>query len=193
MPPKAKFTREEIIDSAIKLIETQGIQALKARSLGKSLKSSSRPIFTVFRNMEEVQSYTIRAVKKIYTQYIDEGLKETPSFKGVGKAYIRFAFERPVLFQLLFMREQSVVPDAENVLVYIDEENKDKILSSIENGYGLNREISEQLYLHLWIYSHGIAVLIATKVCVFSAEKVSEMLTEVFVSMLKKIKTEGKL
>ena len=91
------------------------------------------------------------------------------------------------------MREQSVVPDAENVLLYIDEENKDKILSSIENGYGLNREISEQLYLHLWIYSHGIAVLIATKVCVFSAEKVSEMLTEVFVSMLKKIKTEGKL
>ena len=73
MPPKAKFTREEIIDSAIKLIESHGIQALTARSLGESLKSSSRPIFTVFRNMEEVQSYTIRAVKKIYTQYIDEG------------------------------------------------------------------------------------------------------------------------
>ena len=49
------------------------------------------------------------------------------------------------------------------------------------------------LFRSLWIYSHGIAVLIATKVCVFSAEKVSEMLTEVFVSMLKKIKTEGKL
>ena len=60
MPPKAKFSREEIIDAAINIVREDGFDALTSRALGKKLGSSARPIFTVFQNMEEVQpvSYT---------------------------------------------------------------------------------------------------------------------------------------
>ena len=90
------------------------------------------------------------------------------------------------------MREQNGVPTLHSVLGII-EESYEKILSSITDNYGLDKTVSEKLYLHLWIYSHGIAVLIATNVCQFSASEISAMLTQDFVSLLKKIKSEGSL
>ncbi len=190
MPPKAKFTREQIVAAAIGITEREGFEALTARALGEELGSSARPIFTVFRNMEEVQCSVIAAAKKAYAAYVAEGLAESSAFKGVGEAYIRFAADRPKLFRLLFMREQDTVPDMSEVLGII-EGDYDKILKSIEEGYGVGGDIAIKLYQHLWIYSHGIAVLIATKVCKFTDTEISTMLTEVFSGLIAKIKAEG--
>ena len=192
MPPKAKFIKEEIIKAAFEIVSADGMQALTARSLGQKLKSSARPIFTVFKSMNEVQCELLCQTKTLYNSYISEGLQEKPAFKGVGKAYIRFAKEQPELFRLLFMSEQNEVPDVNSVLFLLDY-NNEKILKSIEEGYGLSSELSKKLYLHLWIYSHGIAVLLATNVCVFSEDEISSMLSEVCISILKKITTEVKL
>lgn len=63
MPPKPKFTREEVVDTAIELIKDKGIEALTARELGAKLGSSARPIFTVFRNMEELISDVRKSVQ----------------------------------------------------------------------------------------------------------------------------------
>ena len=55
MPPKAKFTKAEIIEAALNIVRADGYEALTSRALGTYLGSSARPIFTVFKNMEEVQ------------------------------------------------------------------------------------------------------------------------------------------
>lgn len=55
MPPKPKFTKEEIAMTALNIIKEEGINALTARNLADHLKSSARPIFTIFKNMEEVK------------------------------------------------------------------------------------------------------------------------------------------
>ena len=60
MPPKPKFTREEIIETALQLVSERGMSALTARDLGERLGSSARPIFTLFKNMEEVQKESAR-------------------------------------------------------------------------------------------------------------------------------------
>lgn len=192
MPPKAKFTKEEVISAALKMVKENGIEVLTARALGEKLGSSARPIFTLFNGMEEIKDGVIKAASALYDGYIAEGLTQTPAFKGVGTAYIRFAVEQPKLFMLLFMREQTSVPDKNSVLGLIDN-NVNEILNSIVQGYGLDLPLAKSLYLHSWIYSHGIAVLLATKVCSFSAEEISNMLTEVVASLIKKIKAEGKL
>lgn len=140
MPPKCKFTREEIIQAALDIARSEGAASITARLLGAKLGSSSKPIFSVFENME-----------------------------------------------LLFMSEQSQKVPAAGILPVIDE-NYPQILLSVQNGYGINREDAENLYRHLWIYTHGIAVLCATNVCAFTAEEISRMMTEVFISLLKGIK-----
>lgn len=184
MPPKAKFTREQITEAALDIVREEGLDNLTARALGQRLGSSACPIFTVFENMEEVQQAVLRAARGIYKQYVDRGLSEKIAFKGVGTQYILFAVNEPRLFQILFMSEHGSVPDLDNVLPMIDE-SYGRILSSITTAYGMREEMAERLYRHLWIYTHGIATLCATRTCRFSGEEISNMMTEVCKSLLK--------
>ena len=187
MPPKAKFTREEIVSAALELVREDGMSALTARGLGAKLGSSARPIFTVFKGMEEVSCEVIKAAKQIYDEYVERGLANENAFKGVGMQYILFAINEPKLFQLLFMTENNA--NIEDVLTYI-EENYSKILDSIKTAYNFDDDKALMLYRHLWIYTHGIAVLCATKTCSFTPEQISDMVTDVFVGVFKKIKAE---
>lgn len=187
MPPKCKFTREEIIQAALDIARNEGVSAVTARALGAKLVSSSKPIFSVFENMEEVQAEVLKAAKALYAEYIQLGLQQNPAFKGVGMQYILFAVKEPKLFQLLFMSEQPQKPPVEGILPIIDE-SYHQILQSIQDGYGLDKKDAENLYRHLWIYSHGIAVLCATNTCYFTAEEIGKMMSEVFAGLLKEIK-----
>ncbi len=189
MPPKAKFTKAEIIEAALNIVRTEGYEALTSRALGTYLGSSARPIFTVFKNMEEVQQVMIEAAKNLYKEYVNKGLTAEHPFKGVGTQYILFSVNEPKLFQLLFMAEQKQIPDLSGVLPLIDESYGD-ILLSIQKDYEISELSAKKLYQHFWIYTHGIASLCATKMCRFTGEEISTMITEVCTSVLKKIQEE---
>ena len=53
MPPKFKFTREQIVAAALEVTRKNGITGLTARGLAAELGSSAKPIFGLFQNMEE--------------------------------------------------------------------------------------------------------------------------------------------
>ena len=55
MPPKPKYTKEEIIQAAFELTREKGIDAVVAREVGKRLNTSSSPIFTVWSSMEQLK------------------------------------------------------------------------------------------------------------------------------------------
>ncbi len=184
MPPKAKFTEEEIIAVALEILREKDISSVTAREIGKKLGSSSRPIFTVFENMSQVLEGINKAVRAIYSSYVSRGLREELAFKGVGKAYIMFAVEEPKLFQLLFMRKLPENIGLNKILPEIDD-NYPAILKSITDNYPVSEEDAASLYRHLWIYSHGIATLCATSMCRFTKREIGDMLTEVFKSLLK--------
>ena len=71
MPPKAKFTKEEIINAAFDIVRKNGLLSLTARTLGAKLGSSARPIFTVFTGMEEVIAEVKDCARKEYNKYIN--------------------------------------------------------------------------------------------------------------------------
>lgn len=183
MPQKAKFSKREIIAAAVNIVENGGALSLTARSLGEKLGSSPRPIFTTFNNMDEVVQGVFDYANGLYQSYVAKGLTQSPAFKGVGTAYIAFAGDHPKLFQLLFMKEQSELPDPSSVLGIIEGSYRE-ILNSITQSYGVDENFAKRLYLHMWIYSHGIAVLTVNKMCKFGDEEISDMLTEVCRSLI---------
>ena len=189
MPPKAKFTRDNIIQAGLNVIRKNGMEALSARTLGAQLGSSARPIFTVFQSMEEVQAEIKKSARFLYDEYVRKGLEQELAFKGVGMQYIRFAIQEPKLFQMLFMSEQKQNPAVVNVMPMIDDNYSD-ILLSVQNGYQLPEHKAEQLYRHLWIYTHGIAVLCATNMCIFTAEEINRLIEQAFKGILKEIMQE---
>lgn len=184
MPPKAKFTKEQIVAAALDIVREQGIDAVTARELGARLGSSARPIFTVFASMEEVMGEVILAAKACYKEYIDEGLAEKVPFKGVGMQYIRFAKEEPELFKLLFMTEKENIPEGFDAMAAVDDNYK-RILKSVQEPFHLTEERAKKIYRHLWIYTHGIAVLFAGGICSFSEEEINDLISEIFSGLIK--------
>lgn len=184
MPPKAKFTREQIVAAALEIVREQGMDAVTARELGARLGSSARPIFTVFSSMEEVMEEVVLAAKACYKEYIDRGLAEEMPFKGVGRQYIRFAKEEPELFKVLFMTGKENIRES-FAGIMAEDDNYERILKSVQEPYHLTAERAKRIYRHLWIYTHGIAVLFASGMSSLSEKEINDMISEIFIGLMK--------
>lgn len=183
MPPKPKFTKEEIVTAALELVSEKGIEALTARELGVRLGSSARPIFTVFNSMDEVQEEVRAAALKRFESYAEKALHYTPVFKQVGMQMILFAIEEPKLYQLVYMSENAGATDFEGITQQLGDVAQ-LCVDVIQRDYGLSAEDAKTLFEHVWIYTFGIGTLCATGMCRFSQEEIIQMLGQDFMAML---------
>ena len=183
MPPKPKFTREEIIEKALELVAQGGEEALTARDLGQRLGSSARPIFTVFKNMEELQGEVRLAAMKRFEAYAGREMGDLPPFKRVGMQMVLFALEQPKLYQLLFLRENRGAVRFDDVLSELGD-TAEACIQAICRDYGLSREKARALFQNVWIYTFGVGTLCARGMCRFSQEEVGKMLSTAFKAML---------
>ena len=193
MPPKPKFTREEITAAALDLVSERGIDALTARDLGVRLGSSARPIFTVFKNMEEVQQAVRQAaMERLETFSAGEGGEEMPPFKQYGMKMIRFGREEPKLFQLLFMTETDPADSFSAVIDRLGDWARECV-AVIRRDYRLDRQDAEDLFQHMWLHAYGIGTLCATGVCRFTDEEISTMLSRDFRGQMYLLREDGLL
>lgn len=183
MPPKPKFTKEEIVAAALELVSENGIEALTARELGVRLGSSARPIFTVFNSMEEVQEEVRKAALKRFESYAEKAMHYTPVFKQVGMQMILFAMEEPKLYQLVYMSENAGATDFEGIVDRLGDVAQ-LCVDVIQRDYGLSKKDAKALFEHVWIYTFGIGALCATGMCRFSQEEIIQMLGQDFMAML---------
>ena len=183
MPPKPKFTKEEIVAAALELVSEKGIEALTARELGVRLGSSARPIFTVFNSMEEVQVEVRAAALKRFESYAEKAMHYTPVFKQVGMQMILFAIEEPKLYQLVYMSENAGATDFESIVERLGDVAQ-LCVDVIQRDYSLSEKDAKALFEHVWIYTFGIGALCATGMCRFSQEEIIQMLGQDFMAML---------
>lgn len=177
MPPKNKFTKDEVIQAALVLARTGGMQAVTARALGAALGTSAKPIFGLFAGMEEVhQAILIRAdemYQKMTAGVVASG--KYPPYKATGMAYILFAREEPALFKMLFMRDRTdeAIPDGPT-----DEIRP--LIQLIQTATGLSQQMAFRLHLETWIYVHGIATMLASAYLNWDDDFISQSLTDIF-------------
>ncbi len=173
MPPKPKFTKEELIQTAVELAREGGLELVVARNLGKKLNTAPSTIFTHFDSVEEIRQAVVDVARELYNDYVEQGLNMVPPMKGFGIQYIRFAIEEPNLYSILFMKKRA---DFKYVDFIINEGHYERIIVAAKDNFSLDREQAELLYHNMWAYAHGIAVMSATGVCDFSIEEISQML-----------------
>lgn len=177
MPPKERITEEAIIDAAIKLIREKGMESLNAREIAKELHCSTQPIFWKFENMDELRKILYKKVEDIYTRHMLEGMRSSQSFLGMGMAYIDFAKTEKNLFKLLFMSDSIKV---ESVFEMIDGEENREIVEMISQLVHLEEEYARQLFVDIWLTTHGIASMAATNSCQFSDSEIETILNDAF-------------
>ncbi len=176
MPPKVKFTKEEIVACALALVREGGVERLTAREVGKKLGSSAKPIFCSFGGMEGLQTETMKETERIYQSYIIEDMAkgEYPPYKASGMAYIRFAKEEKELFKWLFMRNRAGEQIIEN------REEIRPILDIIMQNLGINEDKAYRLHLQLWVCVHGLATMLATSYLEWDKAFIENTLTDVY-------------
>ncbi|MGN1341462.1 MAG: TetR/AcrR family transcriptional regulator [Oscillospiraceae bacterium] len=187
MPPKPKFTREEIIAAALELVSKQGIEYLTTRNLGEQLGASARPIFTVFISMDDVQREVREAARKKFNDYIRGIVDYTPAFKEAGIRMVRFAKNEPKLFHLLFMTENDRSAGPGTFFGGLGD-YEELCTEVIRRDYGLNQQEALVLFQHMWTYAYGISALCATNTCMFSEEEIADRLGTVFLGITSLIK-----
>ena len=190
MPPKPKFTKEQMIDAAIDLICEQGADRLTARELGKQLGSSSCPIFTLFKDMDEVKAEVKKRAVEVFTSYMAVAENYTPAYKKRGMQWVKFASENPRLFRLLFMQETDVksFDDAQKIIPF----DKQNDIDIIMRDYNATKEQAEHLFKQMWTFTYGMCSLVATKVCSFTEDEITVALGEIFQGMIYVIKSGDK-
>lgn len=188
MPPKPKFTKDEIVAAALELVSANGIEALTARELSAYLGSSARPIFTVFKNMEEVAQAVREAAMKKYDAFVEQALDYTPAFKKYGMQMVMFSRQDPKLFQLLFMTENNFAHSFGDVFSNLGKTAK-QCIDIIERDYHLEPAEAMLLFEHAWIHTFGICSMCATGTCRFTDDEISEMLSDNFKGMMMLVKS----
>ena len=179
MPPKIRFTRTEITAAALVLARERGLEGVNARAVAARLGCSTQPLFREFESMERIKDEVARLAMDIYARHIAEGAAREPvSYKGTGLAYIDFARREPELFKILFMQDRLSSPVPE-----IEDSSFGLVISSLMERVELSREQALELHMHMWVFVHGLAVMVATKYMSFTDDELSRMLSNEFLAM----------
>ena len=183
MAPKNKFTREEMVEAALRVVRAKGIDGLTAKTLADELGTSTQPVFTAFGSMDAVKREVYAAAVRVYDGYANAGLKEKIPFFGVGMQYIRFAREEPELYRLLFLtrtQEYSAMKSMEHL--------QELVRPTLVNIYHITAEEADVYFRDLWFVVHSLSTLIVTGDCPYSDREIGHILTGVSVCICKSIK-----
>lgn len=185
MPPKVKFSKEEIIEAAVNITREKGITSVTAREVGNALGVSSRPLFTYFKSVEELKLEVYNYAQRLYEDCVREGLKQKIPFLGVGQQYIRFAKTETELYRYLFLNPpEGVKGGAMDALKH----SQNLVRDSLMKIYNINEKTADKYFRDLWLVAYSITTLIVTGECPYTDEEISDIFTEFSVSILKAYK-----
>jgi len=190
MPPKPKFTKEEIVEAAYAVARENGMDAVAARTVGKQLGATSTPIFTYFTGMDELKQQVYHKAKEACIAYLSESVHYFPTFKEFGMRWMRFAHEEPNLYRLLFTADNlfSVSPDR-----FLEEfaQITEPILRGVMGAFGLSLEEAKNLFQQMVIHANGIATFSAAGEARFDEETNGRLLSEVCIGLVTTMKLKN--
>lgn len=181
MPRKASFERKQIVEKALQIVRKKGPEALSARALGAALGTSSSPIFTVFKSMDEVMGEVRQLAHQRFDNYVADVTDYIPAFKEFGMRLFRFARQEQNLYRFLFLGKDA---EPGSTITKVRE-----CLDAICQDYGISQEQSELLFRQMWTFTCGLAVQSNMEPKQYSEEAVGEMLTCQFIAMMDFIKS----
>lgn len=180
MPPPKKYSREDIVDAAMHIVEHEGIEVLNARRVAQELGCSTQPIYNSFASMDSLRDAVIQKMGDIYVSYMLAGGQEERAYLGMGLAYIRFARDYPNFFKVLFMSHSGLSPT--DYIGHDDAAND--VIRAGANFTGFSEREQTEFHLKIWVFTHGIAALVCAGTVDFTDEQITDLLVSATHEML---------
>ena len=156
MAPKNKFSREQIVDAAFNIANTEGIDSMTIRRVADQLGSSIAPIYVNFNNVDELKRAVVKKVVNVSQRMLNEQNTGTP-FGDIGSASLQFATEHPVLFRDFVMKQNDYLQD-------YDQEMGDDLLVKMKKDPELEGFTDEELKTILFkmrAFQMGLSIMAA--------------------------------
>lgn len=176
MPPKTEFSRDMILDAALKVVREQGWEQLSARAIATVLQCSTRPVYSSFSSMQEIKDQLGRKVHDMLFDYQYRSQTGKP-FLDIGVGYVLFARDEPALFRLFYLPHICSFD--------MEQEMRDKakvrLLERMKNTPDVPRlsaEKTARLLLRLRIFTHGLACYITTGILEFEEDEIVSLINE---------------
>ncbi len=177
MPPTPIITKQDILNAGIQLIRENGIRSVNARSLAKSLSCSTKPLFRIYKNMEELKKDIKKELDIYYNDFMEKNMTNENRLLSQGISYIEFAHSEKMIFSSLFMNMTMAGSSLQDII------HAEWNRTSIENAKaltGLSTEKAEMLFINFWLYSHGIATQIVSNDIDIPLDLVKKLLKNAF-------------
>ncbi len=187
MPPKAKITKEMVIDAAFEVARAGGAENINARTVSKKLGCSTQPVMYHFAKIEDMKRAVYEKLCWFHTEYLMNVNSQENVMLGIGLNYIRFAVEESNLFRFLF---QSGFAVESSVLQMIDAEDLKPVISAMQEEMKLNEEQTKEVFLTLAMFVHGYASIIANNSLEFEETVVAAHLERVYLGAILALQEE---
>ena len=157
MPPKQRFSPQDVIEAAFRVVRKQGWDGFSARTIATELKSSTRPIYDYFQSMENIEAEVVKKALAYFVEFINQ--KRTGD-KWLDQAlgYVLFASKEKHLFRCI--NDERHTPFQKQFAKQHWAELGEK-LSEDERFQDLPDEIKQKVRVARWFFVHGLAYLIA--------------------------------
>lgn len=176
MPPKARITKEMIVDAAFLLVRKKGFEKITAQSVAEELGCSTQPIMSHFKKVEDLRMTVAEKADQYHSAYLMKISGEDPLLE-VGLNYIRFAREEGNLFRLLFQSggfsgtclwDSLTSPELQPLLEMVSREAK------------ISPEDAGKAFKALFLVVHGYASMFAANEMEYDESEIKADLTLIF-------------
>ncbi len=154
MPPKTLFTREDVISSALDLVINSGFSDFSARRVADELKSSTAPVYSYFKSMDELKNEVLRRAEKIMLEYSTRTYTKSV-FLNMGTGMVLFSQDYRELFRVMLLESGETRELMKNLLVELSADlDRDELVSV------LPEKERQEVMRRMAIFTHGFASLI---------------------------------
>ena len=112
---------------------------------------------------------------------MDNMVDDIPKYKQIRIHYIKFAQKEKKLFQILFMGDMGLTPNAFISKAGKDYEDIEKLIKISTN---LDEEEIKDFHTKMWIFTHGIATLVANNTVHLEEKQIKELLSNEFQALM---------
>ena len=123
-----------ILNTVLEITRKTGFETVNARSIASRLQCSTRPIFTCYKNMDELKNEFLAFAYEYYEQYVTDyrnSTKVSPLLL-LPLSYIEFAREETHLFKLLFINDMDLkMKEAKDFYEEADNEERARLFQKL--------------------------------------------------------------
>ncbi len=160
MKQPSVYSRYQIIETAFQLIREQGWSAVSVRAIAKKLGSSTMPIYSHMRSLEELENELRSKAQELLKKFQQRHYTEH-ALLNLAFGYVVFARDEINLYRFLFLEKPKKLdmedgPEMKELFIaeFGEQSEAGKALAALQEAG------QETMIQYNWIFTHGLATLV---------------------------------